>query len=465
MDYEARDESVMQDSFGQIGAALSDARLAKGMQISELSQLLRISKQYLKSIEAGDFDSLPGPTYAAGYLRSFAQEVGLDAVELTQRYRTLVGEVEKGPTYSFPVDTQRPQRSGAMLASIIVIFTVAGYGGWYALGKPDVLTGLIGESEPETVALPQIESTVTEPDDMAKTDVEPVDLAAVDLPAANSAGLSDTADEAVTNVAAAPAETAAPLATPADMVGETVEVVVPPVLEMAPETDLAAAPAAATGSAAMPVSGTPVSGTTVSGTSAEAMPVIDTLAGSTPSATTPPAATPDATTPAVTMATTGGATDPGAVDGAIDGLLKTPPADAAPDDRMAAASGTPDTPATPATMDIVDTVDTMTSSISSQIGTGVAFARQRVPDMEVTLRATGASWVEIIRNDGEEVMAKLMRAGETYMVDSRDRLYLSTGNAGGLELVFNDGTVRSVGDSGEILRDLLLDATKLRNQF
>ena len=467
MDYEARDESVMQDSFGQIGAELSDARLAKGMQISELSQLLRISKQYLKSIEAGDFDSLPGPTYAAGYLRSFAQEVGLDAVELTQRYRTLVGEVEKGPTYSFPVDTQRPQRSGAMLASIIVIFTVAGYGGWYALGKPDVLTGLIGESEPETVALPQIESTVTEPDDMAKTDVEPVDLAAVDLPAANSAGLSDTADEAVTNVAAAPAETAAPLATPADMVGETVEVVVPPVLEMAPETDLAAAPAAATGSAAMPVSGTPVSGTTVSGTpvsgtSAEAMPVIDTLAGSTPSATTPPAATPDATTPAVTMATTGGATDPGAVDGAIDGLLKTPPADAAPDDRMAAASGTP---ATPATMDIVDTVDTMTSSISSQIGTGVAFARQRVPDMEVTLRATGASWVEIIRNDGEEVMAKLMRAGETYMVDSRDRLYLSTGNAGGLELVFNDGTVRSVGDSGEILRDLLLDATKLRNQF
>jgi cytoskeletal protein RodZ len=439
MDYEARDESVTQDSFRQIGTDLGDARLAKGIQISELSQLLRISKQYLKSIEAGDFDSLPGATYAAGYLRSFAQEVGLDAVELTQRYRTLVGEVEKGPTYSFPVDTQRPQRSGAMLASIIVIFTVVGYGGWYALGKPDVLTGLIGESQPETVALPQIESTVTEPDDMAKTDVEPVDLAAVDPPAAVSADPSDTADDVVTNVVAAPTQAAAPLAAPADMVGETVEVVVPPVLETASETDLAAARTVATGSAATPVSGTP----------AEATQVIDTLAGS-----TPPAAAPDATTPAMTMATTGGATDLAAVDGAIEGLLTTPPADAATDDRMGAVP--------PATM---DSMDTMTSSISSQIGTGVAFARQRVPDMEVTLRATGASWVEIIRNDGEEVMAKLMRAGETYMVDSRDRLYLSTGNAGGLELVFNDGTVRSVGDSGEILRDLLLDATKLRNQF
>ena len=73
--------------------------------------------------------------------------------------------------------------------------------------------------------------------------------------------------------------------------------------------------------------------------------------------------------------------------------------------------------------------------------------------------------VEIIRNDGEEVMAKLMREGEIYVVDSRDRLYLSTGNAGGVELVFHDGAVQSVGESGEILRDLPLDADRLRNQL
>ena len=105
------------------------------------------------------------------------------------------------------------------------------------------------------------------------------------------------------------------------------------------------------------------------------------------------------------------------------------------------------------------------ATIDSASAAGVAFARERAPDMEITLRATGVSWVEIIRNDGEEVMTRLMRAGETYLVDSRDRLYLSTGNAGGLELVFDDGTVRPIGESGEILRDLLLDAVKLRNQL
>ncbi|MEK9853219.1 MAG: helix-turn-helix domain-containing protein, partial [Rhodobiaceae bacterium] len=180
MDHEAREASVLEDSFRQIGADLNSARLARGMQINELSQLLRISRHYLKNIEAGDFDALPGPTYVAGYLRSLAQVVGLDAAETVQRYRALLGEGETGPVYSFPVDTQRPQRSGAMLATIIVIFPVAGYGGWYALGKPDILTALTGETPPEMVAMKQFESTVTEPDDMSSPDIEPVGLAASD---------------------------------------------------------------------------------------------------------------------------------------------------------------------------------------------------------------------------------------------------------------------------------------------
>ena len=449
MEFEARDESVVKDSFVRIGADLNFARLEKRLQISELSQFLRISKHHLKSIEAGDFDSLPGSTYVAGYLRSFAKEVGLDGVVVAQRYRALLNDGEKDPSYSFPVDTQRPQRSGAMLASIIVIFAVMGYGGWYAVGKPDLLTALIGESEPEAVVLPQIELAVTEPDDMAKTDVEPVDLAAAVLPSADLstadlstadlANSSDAADGMVTNGAGAPADAVAPLPAPVTIAADTIEfgelVAEVLILEAAPavEIDIAAI--------------------SVDETSEETQPVTGTLAdgaqsgAATPTGVLPTAALPTATLPGATMATSAGGTDLGAVEGA----LTTRPADDVVADQMATV--------TP------DSTDAMDNTMSSQIGTGVAFARQRVPELEITLRAAGASWVEIIRNDGEEVMAKLMRDGDTYMVDSRDRLYLSTGNAGGLELVFNDGTVRSVGDPGEILRDLLLDATKLRNQF
>ena len=59
-------------------------------------------------------------------------------------------------------------------------------------------------------------------------------------------------------------------------------------------------------------------------------------------------------------------------------------------------------------------------------------------------------------------MTKLMRGGDTYLVTGDEKLYLSTGNAGGLEFVFSDGTVTGVGEVGEIVRDLPLVLDKLK---
>ena len=434
MDYEAREDSVTEDSFDQIGAELNAARLAKGIQINDLSQHLRISRHQLKSIEAGEFDALPGPTYAAGYLRSFALEVGLDPVALTQRYRALLNVEDKGPTYSFPVDTQRPQRSGAMLASILVIFAVGGYGAWYAIGKPDVLTALTGDSQPEIAVRPQIESTATEPDDLANRDAEPNrDAEQTNLAASPVPSLPDSQmpvgpeDEATSTAATTITESTAPLATSSEIeLAEDAGSAQLPVLE----SDLASVPAVE-GDTLNPVATGPTDETGAD----NALAAITATGTGTETGTETVA---DGTGERA-------AADGTATDGTAADTMTTTLAAGMTDDRL--VTGTPD------------------SSISSQIGTGVAFARQRVPDMEITLRATGASWVEIIRNNGEEVMAKLMRNGETYMIDSRDRLYLSTGNAGGLEIVFSDGTARSIGESGEILRDLLLDVDKLRNQF
>ena len=97
MDSEARDSSAYEDGFRQIGADLNAARLERGLQINEITHLLRISKGYLKNLEAGEFDRLPGPTYVSGYLRAYAREIGLDPTEVTQRYRALLGAGESRP--------------------------------------------------------------------------------------------------------------------------------------------------------------------------------------------------------------------------------------------------------------------------------------------------------------------------------------------------------------------------------
>jgi cytoskeletal protein RodZ len=116
--------------------------------------------------------------------------------------------------------------------------------------------------------------------------------------------------------------------------------------------------------------------------------------------------------------------------------------------------------------------DTSNASIEAISGSndrmpngGSAVATSRDPANEITIRAVASSWVEIVRNDGEEVMTKLMRSGDIYLIDSGENLYLSTGNAGGLEFVLNDGLVLSAGDVGEILRDLPLKPEGLINKL
>ena len=412
MDFEARDDGAYEDSFRHIGADLNAARLERGLQINEIAHLLRISKGYLKNLEAGEFDQLPGPTYVSGYLRTYAREIGLDPTEITQRYRALLGAGEDRPQYSFPVDKQRPQRSGAMMASIVVIFAVAGYGGWYALGKPDVISSIMQDTQPEIVAAPQVETTVTEPDNLGSADAEPPELVeaappVVEEPAVASAPPASAEPEAADTLSAAPLEVA--------------------------DNENDPAPA-------LPADDSPIVADLESGTEVAPLAV--------------PSAEPEAElalsdeTPVIPSVENGAVEETASV----AQNLASSDTSVLPEADVEAEEGS-------------DLAAAASEALDSASGTGVAFARERAPDLEITLRATGVSWVEIIRNDGEEVMTKLMRTGETYLVDSRDRLYLSTGNAGGLELVFGDGTVRPIGESGEILRDLLLDAAKLRNQL
>ena len=91
-----------------------------------------------------------------------------------------------------------------------------------------------------------------------------------------------------------------------------------------------------------------------------------------------------------------------------------------------------------------------------------AIANLRDPAQEITIRAVTASWVEIVRDNGEEVIAKLMQAGDSQVIGGNERLYLSTGNAGGLTIEVGSDKPRSLGDIGEIVRDLPLVTDKLR---
>ena len=98
---------VASDSFEQIGSALEKARLAQGLKISDVSQRLRISVDYLSKLESGAFDELPAPAYVTGFLRSYCQFVAVDPTTLVVRYNDLTTEAATMPTYKIPVGDRK----------------------------------------------------------------------------------------------------------------------------------------------------------------------------------------------------------------------------------------------------------------------------------------------------------------------------------------------------------------------
>ena len=94
-----------------------------------------------------------------------------------------------------------------------------------------------------------------------------------------------------------------------------------------------------------------------------------------------------------------------------------------------------------------DKVETMISKNTELSAT----ANERDPSTELVLKATGNSWVEIEDMEGNILMTRLMRPGETYVVPDINGLTFNTGNAGALSLSQGDVIVSKLGEVGEII--------------
>jgi len=65
-----------------VAIRLRRARLAAGLELSDIGQRTRISPSILRWIDDGQFQRLPAGIYARSYIRAFAEAVGLDPAEI-----------------------------------------------------------------------------------------------------------------------------------------------------------------------------------------------------------------------------------------------------------------------------------------------------------------------------------------------------------------------------------------------
>lgn len=82
-------------------------------------------------------------------------------------------------------------------------------------------------------------------------------------------------------------------------------------------------------------------------------------------------------------------------------------------------------------------------------------------DARVVVHARAESWVQVRGPGGELLLTRVMRPGDRFLAPNRGNLWLMTGNAGALEVVVDGQVLPPLGDEGEVLRDLTLDADRL----
>jgi len=87
----------------------------------------------------------------------------------------------------------------------------------------------------------------------------------------------------------------------------------------------------------------------------------------------------------------------------------------------------------------------------------------RAEESRVLLRAKADSWIQLRdRQAGTVLLNRVLRAGETYAVPARDGLLLTTGNAGGLEILVDGQPTPGLGAAQAVRRDIPIDTERLK---
>jgi len=304
-------------SAARVGADLKAARERLGWTLPAIAGHLRIRLPFLQAIEDGRVELLPGNAYAIGFLRTYAQALGLDQDEVARRFRAEAAEANRKTELNFPAPV--PERGIPAGAIVLVgaLIAIGAYVGWYKMSATSHPTTAMVQPVPERLA-----------------------------------PLADKPTPGLEPMAPVTRQTA------------STELPPPPVPSIAPSSAAAA-----------------VSPTGYAQTSVPSVPPV--------------------------------------------------------------------------------TVATITPAAVPMPPQGVDAAKLDGP--RIVLRAKADAWMQVREKGGQVLLNRVLRSGETWQVPPKSTLLLTTGNAGGTELLVDGQPTASLGTDGAVRRDLPLDADAIKD--
>ncbi len=80
-----------------IGASLREARTRRGLSLDDVKAGLRIRERYVTALEEERWELLPGEAYAKGFLRMYAEFLGLNGTLYVDEYNARIAAHEEEP--------------------------------------------------------------------------------------------------------------------------------------------------------------------------------------------------------------------------------------------------------------------------------------------------------------------------------------------------------------------------------
>jgi cytoskeleton protein RodZ len=406
-----------------IADTLRLARQELDQDLRTVAQVLCIRYAYLEAIEKSDFDSLPGTAYAIGFLRTYAEFLGLDGERIVERFKREVQGEEPVQELVFPEPVGHNRIPGGAIVLISMVLLAMAYGGWFYLSNEGKNVADLMPQVPE-----RLQAMISGGDDsQGSVTAEPAAPAPggiLDTTVADAVASADTPPELTVLDTAVPA---------ADLETDQEDIAAP---GAAPETP-APVPEAV---AEIDVSTPEIVETSMTPAPA---PEAETVAAAVSPAPSTDSASVASTDPTVSVA----AADPD-------------PAPAAPMSQAATPSTGSDEPLLDEIMAIPSpptaTRDMALSSVHAPRVYGESDAGARI-----VLHAVQDSWVQIRDRQEALLLTRVLRSGDTYYVPDQDGLTLLTGNAGGIAIEVDGVALAPLGPTGEVRRQIALDPARL----
>jgi cytoskeleton protein RodZ len=116
----------------QIGTLLRETREAKEITLDTVQEETKIRRHYLQALEQGKKELLPGDVYLKGFLKNYANFLGLPGEELVRRYSQSQDQENKATpehiSWKVPSESNRYRRQIVVPIMLLVILIMAGLG-------------------------------------------------------------------------------------------------------------------------------------------------------------------------------------------------------------------------------------------------------------------------------------------------------------------------------------------------